>query len=259
MINLIMSEFGRKRRNSGDANLSKHDRFNPTLKTMLRYFPEIKLTIYTDLLCEDMSLSKPWYSLSNSNIEIIRPIVPFDSSHPRYGWRASSYFRAYGLANSEHKIAIAADADLYVLSDAVKMIIPLVERFGVCFPLNPRFLVKTDTLVGADSDKVLDETGGYGLAVNNGFMAADPTNSKAFQFLELYMKHRKQTGRGTIALWRATYESGHNFNPYVLPPQWCVCKKHAGIGDEIVLHVGHKKVQDFYKPIMEKQDQKFRS
>ena len=58
--------------------------------------------------------------------------------------------------------------------------------------------------------------------------------------------------RGPLAMWRASWKSG--VNPYMLPLQWCVCPPHHGeanlllneTGNEIMIHVGHDIVKNFY-------------
>jgi hypothetical protein len=148
---------------------------------------------------------------------------------------------------STSRISIAMDSDFYVYSPNVKYIIPLTEKFGLCTPLNPRYTVRKDTLVGADSDKKLDDSGGFGLAVNTGIVSFYRDNSKARKFLEAYCKRRKVEGRGTISFWRTMWDFANEYTPYILPPQWNVCREHCGIGDEIILHIGHKQVRKYYK------------
>jgi hypothetical protein len=55
---------------------------------------------------------------------------------------------------------------------------------------------------------------------------------------------RQRPIRGPTAMWRAIWRS--NKNPYMLPPQWCVCQENCGVGNEIMLHVGHEKVKQYY-------------
>jgi len=230
-----MAEFGQGRANCGNTDLRKYGRLDPTLTTMLKFFPDLKLTVYTD---HNMKIT-----YNNSEVRVVKPL---SVGHPRSNWRSSSYYKHYGLLQASNDIAVAMDADFHVASENVKYIVPLTKRFGVCIPLNPRYIVRKDTLIGTDSDKKLDETGGYGTAINAGVISFHTTNNKARKFLELYCNRRKVEGRGTVSFWRATWDSGYGFNPYILPPQWCVCREHVGIGDEIILHIGHKEVKDYY-------------
>ena len=50
--------------------------------------------------------------------------------------------------------------------------------------------------------------------------------------------------RGPLAWWQAMWDTG--LTPLILPPQWCVCEKHIGIGGEIMLHHGHAAVKRHY-------------
>ena len=182
-INLIMAEFGKRRRNTGDASLGSYGRFDPTLKTMLQFFPDLFLTIYTD---QDIEVNYP----PETSIRKVPPIG--DQKHPRAPWRSSSYWKHYGLLESPHQFSIAMDADLYVYSSDVKKLPILTENFGLCLPMNPRLLVRVDTLVGADSDRELDETGGTGFAVNLGMMSFWRDHAPARRFLSAYCKRRKE-------------------------------------------------------------------
>lgn len=237
-VELVMAEFGPNRRNAGSAELPEK-RLSPTLPTMLKYFPNLKLTLYSD-----QNLIAETKTVQESTLRFVKPIGKL---HPRQNWRSSSYYKVFGLLASTKEVAIAMDSDFFVCSGEAKRIISLTRRFGVCVVSNPRYLVKVDTLVGADSDRKFDESGGYGFAVNCGVMSFNRSCSKARKFLELYGKIRWKTGRGTVAFWRAQWESGFEFQPYVLPPQWNVCEEHCGIGNEVILHAGHQKIREYYK------------
>lgn len=235
-INLIMAEFGRIRSNCGGANLSKYHRLDPTLKTMLKFFPDLHLTVYTNY---DIKIN-----YKNTEIKHVEPIK---KDHKRSFWRSSNYWKHFGLLKSKYEISIAMDADFYILSNYVTTIIPLTLKFGLCVPMNPRYLVRVDTLIGADSDKLLDKTFGTGFATNGGMLSFHKDNRLAREFLESYCKRRKIEGRGTVSFWRTCWKFGSKFNPYILPIQWCVCKKHVGVGNEIILHLGHQEVRNYYK------------
>jgi hypothetical protein len=238
MINLVMAEFGRARKNAGGSKLNPVWRLEPTLSTMLKFFPDLYLTIYTD---QDIKVRYP--------PETVIKKVPLigDPKHPRAPWRSSSYWKHFGLLESPHIFSVAMDSDLYVYSSDVKRLSILTKRFGLCLPMNPRLLVRVDTMVGADSDRELDETGGTGFAVNLGVMSFWRDHAPARRFLEAYCKRRKVEGRSTVSMWRTIWESGSHFHPYMLPIQWCVCKKDVGVGDEIILHAGHQAVREYYK------------
>ena len=91
-----------------------------------------------------------------------------------------------------------------------------------------------------------DPTRGTGYSTTLVPMAFLTSDGRAREMLELYRDNltREVPIRGPSALWNACYEK--RFAPYVLPPQWCVCGDDVGIGNEIVLHVGHKAVRTHY-------------
>lgn len=235
-INLIMAEFGLSRKHCGGWNINGFSRLNPTLSTFRKYFPESKIIVYSDV--------KINIGVDNSELKIVKPITP---NNKRSAWRSSSYYKHLGLLESESDISISMDSDFYVYSSNIKYIIPLTEKFGLCTPFNPRYTVRKDTLVGADSDKKLDESGGFGLSVNNGFTSFYRKNDRARKFLESYCERRKKEGRGTVSFWRTMWDYGDKFIPLILPVQWNVGREHCGVGDEIILHIGHKEVKDYYK------------
>lgn len=236
-INLIMAEFGENRKNCGGGDLSKFNRLDPALSSMLEFFPDLKLTIYTDF---DMKVS-----FSNVEIKDVKSI--FDKKQQRYGNRCNDYYKVLGLLESKYEIAICIDSDMSIYSEHVESIIPLVKKFGICIPANPRLLVRVDGVGGADGNYNLneDETSGAGFAYNMSPISFYTKNERARELLNCYCDEMKTNPvRGPLAMWRAVWETG--INPYVLPFQWCVCKEHVGIGNEIILHIGHEKVKKYY-------------
>lgn len=58
---------------------------------------------------------------------------------------------------------------MYVLSEKVRSLISITQKFGVCLPLNPRVTVGRDGLIGADTGAYHlqeDQSSGYGLITN---------------------------------------------------------------------------------------------
>jgi hypothetical protein len=208
----------------------------PALSSFRRCFPEARTVLYTD----DAARGYP------EELDEIREVTPpYPRRHPRYGWRASDLYRGVGLLESKADVAVYSDSDMYFCSEAARALLPLTSRFGFCLPANPRLLVRTDALLGADTDKSLDETQGYGFAYNTAVASFSPASREARAFLEAYTRiMRDNPGRNPLNFYRAAVDSG--FSPYVLPFQWCVCEDHIGIGDEIALHVGHRRVHDYY-------------
>jgi hypothetical protein len=169
--------------------------------------------------------------------------VQFDG--PRAGWRLNDYWKARGLAQSTADVAIAFDRDMEICSTDVRTLPLLARRFGLCLPMNPRWLVRKDTEVGADSDHILDESGGTGFALNCTPIAYNPQHSGARKVVRrCWQLLEEKPVRGPLAWWRACWAEG--FYPCLLPPQWCVCQEHVGIGNEIILHTGHARVRQYY-------------
>ena len=70
---------------------------------------------------------------------------------PRAGWRGNDYWKVRKLLDSGADIAISFDADMRIVNRADARTLPLLaERFGLCLPINPRYLVRVDTQIGAD-------------------------------------------------------------------------------------------------------------
>lgn len=172
--------------------------------------------------------------------------VPDLFTGARRGWRMNDYWKAARILDSQADVAIAMDGDMRIVSAEDARTLPiLAQRFGLCLPVNPRYLVRVDTLIGADSDGVLDETRGTGHAVNCTPIAFSTRHDGARECVEAYCRIMLDNPvRGPLAWWRAFWQTG--FSPCLLPPQWCVCQEHIGIGNEIMLHVGHERVRKQY-------------
>lgn len=212
-VEIVFAEFGGK--------------FEPNVPNIRQFFPDAEINIFRDKDVES----------------------PFDIRSAYWGNYMNDYWKVRKLLESKADIAISFDADIKIVSDKVKAIIPLVKKFGLCLPANPRKLVAIDTLIGSHSDKVLDETEGMGYAFNMTPIALYLGNTNAVETLRKYCLLMEQNPvRGPLAMWRAVYHTGAF--PCLLPPQWCVCGEDAGIGDEIILHIGHQKVREHYATII---------
>jgi len=160
---------------------------------------------------------------------------------PRKGWRANDYWKVKMLLEAQD-IGIAFDGDMHIVSDKVFQIIPLIRKFGICLPANPRYLVGVDADIGADGGTVQI---GTGYAYNCGIIALDTKNERAVTLVKKFLElMEKEPARGPLVWWKAVYATG--IVPYLLPPQWCVCKENIGIGNEIILHCGHEEVKHHY-------------
>lgn len=233
-VELIMSEFGDDRVNCGGADLPSSNRLNPTLDSFLKLLPFSKVTLYTDT---DIKFRE--------RVNVIRVDPPFDKRHPRYGWRAHDYYQAKGLLESTANIAIAMDSDMVILNEKFLAILKIAEKFGLAVPVNSRILVGIDGTIGVDStyEPAQDDCLGLAFAYNLTPIAFSTKNHAARQLLELYCELMvARPGRGGIHLFNAAYTLG--INPYLLPPQWCVCAPRDLDSPHlwsaaVALHVGH--------------------
>jgi len=158
----------------------------------------------------------------------------------RAGWRDNDYWKVKKLL--DYDITIAFDGDMHIVSDKVMDIVPLVKKFGICLPANSRYLVGVDANIGMDGG---DVEIGTGYALNCGIIALDNSNERAVTLVKKYLElMEKSPARGPLVWWRAIWEAG--ITPYLLPQQWCVCEKDIGIGNEIILHIGHENVKKHY-------------
>ena len=239
-IELVMAEFGAERQNAGGADFRDSERLNPTLDSFREQFPDARVTLYTD------------FDYAADGIDTVVVDPPFDRAHPRYGWRANNYYHVYGLLQSSADVAIAMDSDMLIVSERFRTIVAFVEKFGFALPPNSRLQVCVDVRVGIDPNYDLsqDPTGGTGFAYNMTPLAFATKHEGARRLLERYLRYlRERHGRGGLRLWQAVWDQG--FNPYLLPPQWCVCRpsdidSRYIWSDAIALHVGHPDVYPHY-------------
>lgn len=220
-IEIIFAEFGK---------------VNVDVEHFRKYFPEAKFTLISDKKRDDPRFDRSLYIKAPT----------FSPDDQRYGWRMNDYWQIQQMLRSDADICLSFDADMRIVSDEIRTIIPLVEKFGMCLPANSRMLVKTDALTGIDGGDVTDETHGNGFALNCAITALNMRNSQAmfcaWTFCQIM---EKQPARGPLVWWKAIWKTG--FNPYLLPFNWCVCHNDIGIGDEIMLHIGHTSVKNHYK------------
>lgn len=232
-----MSEFGESRQNAGGNRLSNLDRLNPSLDAFRNIFPSAQVTLYTDKLLQ-----------SYSGVDVVTVQPPFDPGHARYGWRAHDYYQAFGMLSSFADVAIAMDSDMLIVSEGFRVIWQFAERFGFAVPINPRLLHKIDGGIGVDSTYLseADSTQGLGTTYNLTPMAFSTQHCAARQLLERYCALLVNSpGRGAVHLVQASFDLG--YQPFILPPQWCVCSprdlnsKHIW-REAVALHVGHRDV-----------------
>lgn len=234
-IEFCFSEFGENRVNAGGENFDSSCRLDPSLTSLKKYFPNAKYTVYSD------------FSIDIPGVNVIESISPIpDKEHPRYLYRTADYFKFVSLTESTSDFKCAIDTDMLVFSPEIYILIYLTKTFGFCAPQNARNLLKKDMNISLDTFKIKDLSGGYGHSYNQSPMTLwkDDINGNLF-FKKCAEIMQREPSRASLVMWKAAHELG--FSPYLLPAEWCVCSEDIGIGNEILLHVGHPQVSEYYK------------
>jgi hypothetical protein len=169
-----------------------------------------------------------------------------DPSHPRYGWRQNDYWKVRKMLDTGADIAMCFDGDMRIVDmEAAKSLPYLAFHFGICLPINPRYTVKRDVTDGADVTGYTDQFAWHGPSVNCSPIAIDLNDSTGVRLAQAYCAHMlSHPQRGPMVWWEAMLQTG--IAPLILPPQWCVCERHIGVGGEIILHEGHEAVKRHY-------------
>jgi len=245
-IEFIFSEF-REGVSNGFKQLGSYGnkyRLDPTYSSIKKYFPDSKVTLYTDQL--HLKDSYP-------DVNVIPTFVkdsPFDENNPRWGWHCCDYYQVKGMLESKSDVAVGIDRDMIFMSEDVKTIIPLTENFGFCMVINPRAFVKCDGIHtrGQDMDYHIgeDESMGNLLTYNNHFVSLHTKNKNGRKFYETFLEIMgNNPKRGPLQFSRTCWKS--KLYPYVLPKQWGLNEpKEFGCGNEIVLLVDGYEAQDYY-------------
>jgi len=246
-LEIIFAEFGDRSKANQKWN-SNIGRLDPTYSQIIKYFPEAKIVCYTD----DSSISNDYdveVRLVDSND------TPFDRNYRegsgklKWGYHCCDYYQVQGLLDSKADIAMSVDSDLMFVSDEVRTLLPIIQKFGICCPQNERQLVKIDGIYtrGNDGDYHIgeDESGGNLLTYDLwwiGFCTNDERGRKWLVEFQRLMETNSK--RGPLQLSRAAWNTG--VYPYSMAKQFGVGSGHIGCGNEIILHVGHDNVQDHY-------------
>ena len=175
------------------------------------------------------------------------PDVPeLDPQHPRYGWRMNDYWKVKRMLESGADVAMCFDGDMRIVDREAARTLPLItERFGVCLPINPRYLFSVDNGVGADAQTELGEEPGTLTSVNCSPITIAINQRDARMMADVYCDLMlTQPVRGPVAWSWAMWQAG--VAPMILAPQWCVCERHIGCGNEIIIHEGHTAVKRAY-------------
>jgi hypothetical protein len=199
-----------------------------------KYFPEARLILISD---------QKYHGKGFDRTHVVRN--NFRKDDPRYGWHMNDYWQVQGMIRSDADICLAFDADTRIVSQEIRTIIPMVEKFGLVLPANSRMTVRHDAAIGADGGRVEDATNGNGFALNCAVTGLNLKNPLAFHCAFTFCKMmEKSPARGPLVWHRAIWETG--FTPYLLPFNWLVCENDIGVGNEIMLHAGHEKVKKAY-------------
>ncbi|OJX31231.1 MAG: hypothetical protein BGO86_04910 [Chryseobacterium sp. 36-9] len=233
-IEFLFSEFGENRVNAGGSEFNLENRLEPSLSTIRHYFPNAKFTVYSDFDLE----------IEGVNLKKVTSPVP-EKEHPRYLYRTADYFKFKSLAESEADFRCVVDSDMFVVSPDIYSLVYLTKIFGFCAPYTPRNLLKRDMATSLDARKITDESNGFGHSYNQSPMTLwkDSENGKAF-FEKCCEIMIKEPSRASLVMWKAALET--HSSPYLLPAEFCVCGDDVGIGNEVILHVGHTQVADYY-------------
>lgn len=242
-VEFIFSEFGSRSTANQPNSFTDEFRLDPTYSSVKQYFPEAKLTLYTDM----KELGKNYTDVEIKLIDIDES--PFTKSNHRWGWHCCDYYEAKGLLNSTADIAISVDSDLMFVSDEVRTILPIVKKFGICVPMNERQMVKVDGIYtrGNDGDYHLDEDESKGnlLTYDLWWAGFNTKDKRARAWLSEFCRLMETNPkRAPLQMSRAAWNTG--VYPYATAKQWGVGGGYIGCGNEIILHVGHLGVQDYY-------------
>ncbi len=206
--------------------LAEHGRPAPDVTQYRETWPEADIQVY-----------------SGSDL----PDVPqLDPTHPRYGWRMNDLYKVRKCLDSGADVAISFDADMWIRDrDAARQIPALAMTFGICLPINPRYIVKRDFQDGADVNGCINQATWYAPSFNCSPIAINLHSSRAVWLAEEYCRLMlAKPQRGPLVWWEAMQFTG--VTPLPLPPQLCVCERHIGCGDEAILHMGHQSVARHY-------------
>lgn len=234
-IEFIFTEFGEERVNAGGADFSEKNRLEPSLIGIKKFFPNAKITVFTDF---------DWGATEFNIQKVKSPVV--DPEHPRFGYRTGNYFKFKGLIESEANFVCALDSDMFFVNENVYSLITLTEKFGFCAPNNPRELLNYDMRKSFDTQPIKDLSLGNGRSYNQSPMTLWKGDERGTKYYQTCMETmRDDPSRGSLVMWKAAWKTG--FHPYVLPKQFCVCAEDINCKDEVILHIGHPKVAEFYQ------------
>lgn len=235
-IEFVFTEFGKERVNGGGSQLDEKQRLHPSLGGIKKYFPNARITVYTDF---------DWDDAKGITVKkVISPIT--DSENPRYGYRTVDYFKFLALSQATADFTCALDSDMFFVNENIYSLVFLTQKFGFCAAQNVRQIFNLDMRISKDTQPIRDESLGNGYSYNQSPMTIWKHDANGITFFRNCAEiMQKAPSRASLIMWKAAWKT--KLYPYVLPKQFCVCDGDEGCGDEIMLHVGHKSVQQYYK------------
>ena len=242
-IEFIFSEFGLRSEANHPESFTDEYRLDPTYSSVKQFFPDAKLTLYTDTI----EFGNNYPDVEVRFVDVDKS--SFTRSNHRWGWHCCDYYEAKGLLESKADIAISVDSDLMFISDEVKTLLPITEKFGLCVPTNERQMVKIDGIHtrGNDGDYHVgeDKSNGNCLTYDLWWASFYTSNEGGRVWLKEFCRLMETNPkRAPLQMSRASWNTG--IHPYSMPQQWGVGSGYIGCGNEIILHVGHTNVQDHY-------------
>ena len=233
-IEFLFCEFGEKRVNAGGSEFDLNNRLEPSLSTIKKFFPNAKFTVYSD------------FDLKIKGVNLIRSESPIpEKEHPRYLYRTADYFKFKSLLDSKADFRCVVDTDMFAVSPEIYRLVYLTKIFGFCAAYNPRNLLKRDMENSLDAKKINDETDGFGHSYNQSPMTLWKNNKAGELFFQKCCENMiMEPSRASLVMWNAAKNT--QVSPYLLPAEFCVCGADVGIGNEVLLHVGHTEVANYY-------------
>jgi hypothetical protein len=96
-----------------------------------------------------------------------------------------------------------------------------------------------------DTQPINDESLGLGHSYNQSPMTLWKNDERGMAFYKTCADIMKtDPSRASLVMWKSAWKTG--IYPYILPKQWCLCDGNEGIGEEVILHVGHQKIKEYY-------------
>ena len=90
-IEFIFSEFGLRSKANQPGSFTDEHRLDPTYSSVKQYFPDAKLTLYTDTV----EFGNNYPDVEVRFVDVDKS--PFSRSNHRWGWHCCDYYEAKGL------------------------------------------------------------------------------------------------------------------------------------------------------------------